>query len=161
MRKAVVKKLNTNELSLLSKLFHYKYLDEMITENTRLIENDEIDIFALFTSSKLIGELRVMYKNEDNQFAIEGQRAYLYAFRIDKKYQGKGYGKYLLAYVLDDLKAQGYTEFTVGVEDDNVRAIHIYKSFGFNDVIARKTEEYQDDRYEYNLYLKSEGNSYV
>lgn len=97
-----------------------------------------------------------MYKNEDNQFAIEGQRAYLYAFRIDKKHQGKGCGKYLLAYVLDYLKAKGYTEFTVGVEDDNVKAIHIYNSFGFNDVIARKTEEYQGDSYEYNLYLKSE-----
>ena len=155
MKKTVVKKLNTKELPLLSKLFHYKNLDEMITENKQLIENNEIDIFALFINSKLIGELRVMYSNEDNRFAIQGQRAYLYAFRIDKKHQGKGYGRYLLAYVLNDLKAKGYTEFTVGVEDDNARAIHIYKSFGFNDVIARKTEEYQGDRYEYNLYLKS------
>lgn len=155
MKKIVVKKLNTKELPLLSKLFHYKNLDEMITKNKQLIENNEIDIFALLINSKLIGELRVMYSNEDNRFAIEGQRAYLYAFRIDKKYQGKGYGRYLLAYVLNDLKAKGYTEFTVGVEDDNARAIHIYKSFGFNDVIARKNEEYQGDRYEYNLYLKS------
>lgn len=154
MRKVVVKKLNTNELSLLSKLFNYKDLDEMITENTRLIENNEIDVFALFINSKLIGELRVMYSNEDNQFAIEGQRAYLYAFRIDKKHQGKGYGKYLLANVLDNLKAKGYTEFTVGVEDDNVTAIHIYKSFGFNNVIARISEKYQGDRYKYDLYLK-------
>ena len=155
MKKIVVKKLNTKELPLLSKLFHYKNLDEMITENTQLIENNEIDIFALFIDSNLIGELRVMYSNEGNQFAIEGQRAYLYAFRIDKIHQSKGYGRYLLAYVLNDLKAKGYTEFTVGVEDDNARAIHIYKLFGFNDVIARKTEEYQGDRYEYNLYLKS------
>lgn len=155
MKELAIRILNTSELPLLSKLFHYKNLDEMITENKQLIENNEIDIFALFINSKLIGELRVMYSNEDNRFAIEGQRAYLYAFRIDKKYQGKGYGKHLLANVLDKLKAKGYTEFTVGVEDDNARAIHIYKSFGFNDVIARKTEEYQGDSYEYNLYLKT------
>lgn len=155
MKELAIRKLNTNELPLLSKLFHYKDLDEMINENTRLIENNEIDIFGLFINSKLIGELRVMYKNEDNQFAIQGQRAYLYAFRIDKMYQCKGYGKYLLAYVLDDLKAKGYTEFTVGVEDNNARAIHIYKSFDFNNIIARIAEEYQGDRYEYNLYLKS------
>ena len=154
MKKIVVKRLNTKELPLLSKLFHYKNLDEMITENTRLIENNDMDIFGLFANSKLIGELRVMYSNEDNQFAIQGQRAYLYAFRIDKKHQGKGYGRYLLAYVLNDLKAKGYTEFTVGVEDDNARAIHIYKSFVFNDVIARKIEEYQGDRYEDSVYLK-------
>ena len=48
----------------------------------------------------------------------------------------------------------GYTEFTVGVEDDNERAIHIYHSMGFNEFLLRKQEEYQGDAYEYNLYLK-------
>lgn len=52
------------------------------------------------------------------------------------------------------LTDQGYTEFTIGVEDENERAIHIYHSFGFCKVIARKEEEYQGDHYEYNLYLK-------
>lgn len=34
MKELAIRKLNTNELSLLSKLFNYKDLDEMITENT-------------------------------------------------------------------------------------------------------------------------------
>lgn len=155
MKHLIVRKLNKSELPLLSKLFHYKKLDEMIQDNSVLIENKAIDIFGLFRNSKLIGELRVMYLNEDKQLAIENQRAYLYAFRIAPKYQGKGYGKYLLAQVLENLKMYGYTEFTIGVEDDNDKAIHIYKSFGFNKVIARKSEDYQGNRYEYNLYLKA------
>ena len=56
--------------------------------------------------------------------------------------------------VLDTLKDAGYSEFTVGVEDDNARAIHIYKTFGFSELIARKQEEYQGCSYEYSLYLK-------
>lgn len=65
-----------------------------------------------------------------------------------------GLGKLLMKTVLGALAAEGYSEFTIGVEDDNDRALHIYKSFGFSGIIARKYEEYQGDEYEYNLYLK-------
>lgn len=77
----------------------------------------------------------------------------MFAFRIHKDYQGKGYGKYLLKKVIDILKERGYHEFTIGVEDDNLKAQHIYHSFGFDEIVLRKQEEYQGDIYEYNLYL--------
>ena len=78
----------------------------------------------------------------------------MFAFRIRETYQNKGYGTYLLKTVLTALKEQGYCEFTVGVEDDNFRAIHMYQNMGFKEVLLRKKEEYQGDAYEYNLYLK-------
>lgn len=46
-----------------------------------------------------------------------------------------------------------YCEFTVGVEDDNFRAMHMYRALGFNEFVLRKQEEYQGDWYEYDLYL--------
>ena len=52
------------------------------------------------------------------------------------------------------LKEHGYCEFTVGVEDDNFRAIHMYQALGFDEILLRKQEEYQGDAYEYNLYLR-------
>ena len=113
------------------------------------------DIFALFDNDKLIGELHVKYESEDKREAVRGRRAYLFAFRVREEMQGRGIGKHLLQSVLDILAQQGYTEFTIGVEDDNERAIHIYQSAGFDKVVARKAETYQGDSYEYNLYLKS------
>lgn len=95
-----------------------------------------------------------MYESDDERFAVRGRRAYLFAFRIRENYQNKGYGTYLLKAVLDKLKENGYYEFTVGVEDDNLRAIHMYQAMGFNEFLLRKQEEYQGDAYEYNLYLK-------
>ena len=102
----------------------------------------------------LVGELHVMYENDDENYAIRGRRAYLFAFRVREDFQNKGYGTYLLKTVLTELKENGYCEFTVGVEDDNFRAIHMYQVLGFNDILLRKQEEYQGDAYEYNLYLK-------
>ncbi len=51
------------------------------------------------------------------------------------------------------VKENGYQEFTVGAEDDNLKAMHIYQSLGFHELLLRKQEEYQGDIYEYNLYL--------
>lgn len=52
------------------------------------------------------------------------------------------------------LQEKGYVEFTVGVEDSNEKALHIYRSIGFNEFLLRKQEMYQGDVYEYILYLK-------
>ena len=149
-----VRKMIPEELPELTELFDYNDISGMIEENTRLLENGTDDIFILLQQERLLGELHVRYESDDVQEAAKGRRAYLYAFRIHKDYQDMGLGKFLLQYVINSLSESGYSEFTVGVEDDNSRAIHIYKSFGFNEIIARKYEEYQGDGYEYNLYLK-------
>ena len=151
----IVKTLNVDELCQLNRLFCYNDPEAMIQSNSQKIESGEIDIFGLFSNKVLIGELRAMYSNSDERFAQKGKRAYLYAFRIHENHQGKGLGKHLLKYVIDNLTQNGYYEITVGVEDDNERAKHIYNSFGFDKIVSRIQEEYQGEKYEYNLYLKS------
>ena len=150
----IVRKLKAKELSILTNLFNYKDVNDMVAENTKDIENGIIDIFALFDNDKIIGELRAKYVSDDNRFAEKGKRAYLYAFRIHANYQGKGLGSYLLENVLTILKENGYSEFTVGVEDDNTKARYMYEKYGFTEPIARIKESYQGDSYEYDLLLK-------
>lgn len=150
----IVRKLKVSEISMLTVLFKYKDVNAMIAENTRDIENGIIDIFALFDDEKIIGELRAKYISDDNRFAEKGKRAYLYAFRVHQKYQGKGLGNFLLENVLTILVENGYNEFTVGVEDNNSKARHMYEKHGFKKPIARIKESYQGDSYEYSLLLK-------
>ncbi len=152
----IVRKLKITELAVLTELFNYKDVDDMITENACNIESGIVDIFALFNDDKLIGELRVKYDDEDKKFAKKEQRAYLFAFRIHKVYQGKGLGKFLLKNVLAILQQNGYYEFTVGVEDDNVKARYMYEKHGFTEHIARIKESYQGDSYEYDLLLRKD-----
>ena len=150
----LVRKLKVSEIPKITELFKYKDVNEMIVENTKEIENGVIDIFGLFDGDKIIGELRAKYISDDNRFAIKDKRAYLYAFRIHKKYQGKGFGNFLLENVLTLLAENGYNEFAVGVEDDNARARYMYEKNGFTEPIARIKESYQGDSYEYDLLLK-------
>lgn len=149
-----IEKLKVQDLHILTELFDYNDVGQMIAECTRDIEKKIMDIFVLYEEDVLIGELHVMYESDDENYAVRGRRAYLFAFRVREDFQNKGYGTYLLKAVLEQLKKEGYYEFTVGVEDDNFRAIHMYQTLGFAEVLLRKREEYQGDAYEYNLYLK-------
>lgn len=150
----IVRKIAVSELPKLTELFDYNDIDGMIAENTSRIKNKAMDIFILLEGERLLGELHVSYENDDRLAAVKGIRAYLSAYRVHEDFQGMGLGKFLMKSVIDALAAEGYSEFTIGVEDDNDRALHIYKEFGFSEVIARKYEEYQGDGYKYNLYLK-------
>lgn len=152
----IARKLKTTELPILTQLFNYKDIDDMIFENTSNIENGIIDIFALFDNDNLIGELHVKYDNKDKDFAEKGKRAYLFAFRVHKDYQCKGLGSYLLETVIDELNANGYHELTVGVEDYNIQARYMYEKYGFIQPITRIKETYQGDSYEYDLLLRKD-----
>ena len=149
-----IEKLEAYDLYILTELFEYNNVEQMVSECTRDIQNRIIDIFVLYDRDILIGELHVMYESDDENYAIRGRRAYMFAFRVREDFQNKGYGTYLFKTVLSILRENGYREFTVGVEDDNLRAIHMYRALGFNELLLRKQEEYQGDAYEYNLYLK-------
>ena len=149
------KELGADELSLLGELFNYRDINEMIAGNRGRILRGEISVFALFAGERLVGELRVAYEHEDAAFAVRGRRAYLYAFRVHRDLRGRGLGTRLLKEVLARLEKAGYTEFTVGVEDDNPRARELYRRFGFLSCVARRYEEYQGDGYEYDLLLKT------
>lgn len=149
-----IKKLTTADLPELLKLFEYNNPAEMLAENKQGLENGEIDIWGVYENDKLVGELRAKYKSMDNDFAMPNKRVYLYAFRINKEYQNKGLGTSLFESVLKYLTAKGYSEFTVGVDDDNIIARHLYNKLGFTKIIARKQETYQNDTYEYALLLR-------
>ena len=148
-----IRKITPSELPFLTQLFDYNDIAGMLKQNEIDMNSGTIDIFVMFDDERPIGELHAAYSTDDER-AVKGRRAYLFAFRIHKDYQGCGYGKQLLKSVIDTLSEKGYTEFTVGVEDDNDRAGHIYNSFGFTELIARKYEELQGDGYEYGLYLR-------
>lgn len=156
MHKLTVRSITAEDLPLLLKLHTYRDPEQMLFSNTRMLTSGQAKFFCLFRCEKLIGELRAKKWDDDPDFAIPGQRAYLYAFRILPGEQGQGFGTYLMEQVTELLRQEGYREFTVGVEDDNVRARQLYHKLGFTRVLARKEEEYQGDSYGFDLLMKTE-----
>ena len=119
------------------------------------LKKQEIDVFIIEEDEKTIGEITVNYRNNTLETeTIPNRRVYLEAFRVDKKYQGEGLGQKLINYCIEYLTNKGYTEFTIGVEDDNEIAKHIYFKLGFNKAIDKGHGD-EFDPSEYTLYLKA------
>ena len=154
--KVEIRKIKLQEFEKLNRLFPgnpemwIKYKDKEIQK----LEKQEIDVYIMQKEDIVIGEITVNYKN--NQLATEtilNMRVYLEAFRIDKKYQGQGLGQKLIQFTINALLEEGYTEFTIGVEEDNEIAKHIYAKLGFNEAIDKGTGN-EFDPSSYTLYLK-------
>lgn len=117
-------------------------------------END-VDTYIVELNDEVVGEVTVNYSSHDLPTeAIPNQRVYVQAFRIEPSYQGYGLGQKLMDYTLSDLENKGITEFTIGVEDDNEVAKHIYFKYGFTEEIDHgKGDEF--DPTDYTLYMKT------
>ena len=127
-----IEKLGVNNLNILTELFDYNDVEDMISECTQNIQNGIIDIFVLYDNSELIGELHVMYESDDENYAALRQAGVSVCVSgVREDHQNKGYGTHFLKAVMSLLKENGYYEFTVGVEDENFRAMHMYQVLGF------------------------------
>lgn len=153
----IFRKITKDEFERLHDLFPdneqmwSKYRDMRLKE----FEKKEIDVYVIEQDNAFIGELSINYVSHDlDSETIPNRRVYLQAFRLDKKCQGSGLGQKLIQFVLSDLESQGYTEFTIGVEDDNERAKHIYFKSGFTEAIDKGYGD-EFDPSDYTLYLRS------
>ncbi len=52
---------------------------------------------------------------------------------VDKRYQGKGYGRIMVEHAIEYFKKQGAKELTIGVNRFNISAQRLYKSVGFKE----------------------------
>ena len=150
------KKIKKEEFERLKKLFpdNEEMWQKYRKQRLEQFNKKEIDVFVIEENNEIIGEITINYINHDLQTeTIPGKRVYLETFRIDKNYQGKGLGQKLLNYVIDNLIQDGYTEFTIGVEETNEIAKHIYFKLGFTEAIDKGHGD-EFDPSDYILYLK-------
>jgi GNAT superfamily N-acetyltransferase len=78
----------------------------------------------------LIGELYVFYDLDDKDFADGSSTAYLCAFRVREEFRGQGIGTRMMEEALADLRAAGFLNATIGVDDE--RNERMYRRMGFN-----------------------------
>ncbi|WP_245863965.1 GNAT family N-acetyltransferase [Paenibacillus donghaensis] len=70
-------------------------------------------------------------------------------FMIDRKFQGKGYGKQALSLIIEEMKNRfGCKEIHLSTGPENTRGKHIYENLGFV-----STGEIEDDEEIYVLKL--------
>lgn len=83
-------------------------------------------LFVEMEGDKPVGlmVLKANKKKDEYHFAI---------LLVDRRYQGRGYGKIMVEWALEYFRKQGAKELTIGVNRFNISAQRLYKSVGFKD----------------------------
>jgi ribosomal protein S18 acetylase RimI-like enzyme len=97
------------------------------------------ELLALYDGD--LKTLSVVTKEDENIFEIKNIATY-------EKYQGKGYGKIMLKYIIENYKNKCKT-LLLGT-GDNEKIISYYKKFGFN--YSHIIKDFFVDNYDHEMY---------
>ena len=92
--------------------------------------------FAIYNDKRLVGFIQIGYGENADQdgVSVEKDNYEIWRFMIDKRYQGRGYGREALKLALDFIRTWpcGKAEFCwISYEPENEIARKLYASFGF------------------------------
>ena len=89
------------------------------------IKNDYVHIYVYEEDNKVLGFIHI-----EEHFEITD----VINIAVDSSYQGKGIGRELLQYVIDNTEAE---KIMLEVKDINIPAIKLYTKLGFNQIHVR------------------------
>lgn len=107
---------------------------EEIAEGNRLV-------FVYTINDEFIGEGALVLDTGDPDYTIQGRRVYVSRMIVKKEYRNLGIGSEILEFLIKEAKAKGFSEMTIGVDKDNENALHLYRKFGFTEVLFDGADE--------------------
>lgn len=110
-----------------------KWLDEIKSGN-RIV-------FVYKVNGKFIGEGALVFDTGDPDYTISNFRIYVSRMIVKKEYRNCGIGSEILTFLVKKAKEMGFKEMTIGVDKDNINALHLYRKFGFDEVIFEGADE--------------------
>ena len=101
-----------------------------------LVNGGKVFPFAIYNDDTLVGFIQLAYGETADQdgVSVEKDNYQVWRFMIDKKYQGKGYGKEALKLAIEFIKTFpcGKADLCwISYEPENIVAKKLYASFGF------------------------------
>lgn len=110
-----------------------KWLEEIKSGN-RLV-------FIYKINGKFIGEGALVLDTGDCDYTVPDKRVYVSRMIVRKEYRNRGIGSEILEFLISKAKDLGYSEMTIGVDKDNTNALHLYRKYGFTEVLFDGADE--------------------
>jgi len=132
----------SNIWDMKSQMLADKWYDEIVSGNRQ--------VYIYKINDEFIGEGALVFDTDDSDYTVNSKRIYVSRMVVKKEYRNQGIGSEILRFLIEKATEMGYTEMTVGVDKDNENAIHLYKKYGFTEVLY----EGKDENGEYYKLLK-------
>ena len=98
-------------------------------------------VFVYKINGIFIGEGALVLDTGDPDYTISGQRVYVSRMIVKKEYRGRGIGSEILEFLINKAKEMDFVEMTIGVDKDNENALHLYRKYGFTEVLFDGADE--------------------
>ena len=105
-----------------------------------IVSGDRL-VFVYKINGEFIGEGALVLDAGDADYTIPNKRVYVSRMIVKKEYRNRGIGSTILEFLINKAKAMGFSEMTIGVDKDNTNALHLYRKYGFTEVIFDGTDE--------------------
>ena len=107
-----------------------------LTEQFRQeIEAENRFVFIYKINGEFIGEIAYVLDNGDPDYTVPEKRVYISRLIVKQEYRNHGIGSALIDHILKVIYDLGYTEASIGVDKDNLPALHLYRKKGFTTVL--------------------------
>ncbi|MBQ3556143.1 MAG: GNAT family N-acetyltransferase [Bacteroidales bacterium] len=106
------------------------------------IEAGNRTVYIYKIDGEFIGEIAFVLEMNDPDYTRPNHRVYISRLLVKQEYRNQGIGGILIDHVLDVVQELGYKEATIGVDKDNVAALHLYQKKGFVTVLFDGKDEY-------------------
>lgn len=136
-----IEKLDIKDYKKCNNIWNMKKC-EFTEQFRREIESGNRVVFIYKIKGKFIGEIAYVFEMKDSDYTIPNQRIYISRLIVKKEYRKQGIGGILIDYILEQIKAMGYKEATVGVNKDNKPALYLYQKKGFTNILFDGKDEY-------------------
>lgn len=90
---------------------------------------------------EFIGEGALVFQNGDPDYTIEQRRLYLSRLIVKREYRSQGIGGIIVDHLIHCAQKLGYQEISLGVNIDNLNALHLYEKKGFTHIIFEGADE--------------------
>ncbi len=98
-------------------------------------------VFIYKINGEFIGEGALVLDTGDSDYTIPNKRIYVSRMIVKKEYRNRGIGSEILEFLIKKAKEMGFSEMTIGVDKDNETALHMYRKYGFTEVLYDGADE--------------------
>lgn len=136
----VIEPLKLEEYSKCSNIWNMKA--QPLTEKWREeIATGNRLVFIYKINGEFVGEGALVIDTGDPDYTLPDKRVYVSRMIVKKEYRNRGIGSEILEFLIRKAKEMGFSEMTIGVDKDNENALHLYRKYGFTEVLFDGEDE--------------------
>ena len=128
-----IKRLTSDEAARIVALSPAETLLRSVT-----MRNGSESCFAVIENGRAAAHVGILHEAADPSMTVPGRRVYIFGLETVPEYRNMGLATLLLQYIFSVYESSGIREFSIGVENKNTTAKHLYEKLGFRKLETRE-----------------------